>query len=76
MGEPFRADPLRVGKTIHNVGGLACILGLMMMIPAFITTNSGLVPLIEDLCAEILYFTFGIIFEPIPTIILPDYTET
>jgi len=27
---------------------------------AFITMNSGLVPLIEDLCAQILYFRFEI----------------
>jgi len=33
---------------------------LMMMI-AFITINSGLVPLIEGLCAQILYFRFEII---------------
>jgi len=34
--------------------------GMMMMI-AFITINSGLVPLIEGLCAQILYFRFEII---------------
>ena len=33
----------------------------MMMMFAFITMNSGLVPLIEGLCAQILYFTFEII---------------
>jgi len=33
---------------------------LMMMI-SFITINSGLVPLIEGLCAQILYFIFQII---------------
>jgi hypothetical protein len=33
----------------------------MMMMIAFSTTNSGLVPLIEGLCAQILYFRFGII---------------
>jgi len=31
------------------------------MIIAFITINSGLVPLIEGLCAPILYFRFEII---------------
>jgi len=31
------------------------------MIIAFITTNSGLVPLIEGLCAQILYFRCEII---------------
>jgi len=33
----------------------------MMMMIAFITTNSGLVPLIVGLFAEILYFRFEII---------------
>jgi hypothetical protein len=33
----------------------------MMMITAFITINSGLVPLVEGLCAQILYFRFEII---------------
>jgi len=33
---------------------------IMMMI-AFVTTNSGLVPLIEGLCAQILYSRFEII---------------
>jgi len=33
----------------------------MMMMIAFITTNSGLVHLIEGLCAQILYFRFEII---------------
>ena len=32
-----------------------------MMMIAFITMNSGLVPLIEGLCAQILYFRFQII---------------
>ena len=32
-----------------------------MMIIAFIVINSGLVPLIEGLCAQILYFRFEII---------------
>jgi len=32
-----------------------------MMMIAFITINSGLVPLIEGLCAPILYFRFKII---------------
>jgi len=32
-----------------------------MMMIAFIAINSGLVPLIEGLCARILYFTFEII---------------
>jgi len=31
------------------------------MMLAFITINSGLVPLIEGLCAQILYFRFDII---------------
>jgi len=34
--------------------------GQMMMI-AFIILNSGVVPLIEGLCAQILYFRFEII---------------
>ena len=34
---------------------------LMMMMIAFITINSGLIPLIEGLCAQILYFRFEII---------------
>jgi len=33
----------------------------MMMMIAFITIKSGLVPLIEVLCAQILYFRFAII---------------
>jgi len=33
----------------------------MMMMIAFITINSDLVPLIEGLCAQILNFTFEII---------------
>ena len=33
----------------------------MMMMIAFITINSGLVPLIEGLCAQIYYFRFEII---------------
>jgi len=33
----------------------------MMKIIAFITINSGLVPFIEGLCAQILYFRFEII---------------
>jgi len=32
-----------------------------MMMIAFITINSGLVPLIEGLCAQILYFSFEVI---------------
>jgi len=32
-----------------------------MMMIAFITIKSGLVPLIEGLCAQILYFRIGII---------------
>jgi len=32
----------------------------VMMMIAFITINSGLVPLIEGLCAQILYFRFEI----------------
>jgi len=32
-----------------------------MMTIAFITINRGLVPLIEDLCAQILYFRLEII---------------
>jgi len=32
-----------------------------MMITAFITINSGLVPLVEGLCVQILYFRFEII---------------
>ena len=31
------------------------------MMIAYITIKSGLVPLIEDLCAQILYFRFEII---------------
>jgi len=34
---------------------------LSMMMIAFITINSGLVPFIEGLCALILYFRFEII---------------
>jgi len=37
------------------------VLSLMIMMIAFITINSGLVPLIEGLCAEVLYFRFEII---------------
>jgi hypothetical protein len=33
----------------------------MMMMIAFITINGGLAPLIEGLCAQILYFRFEII---------------
>ena len=33
----------------------------MIMVIAFITINGGLVPLIEGLCAQILYFRFEII---------------
>jgi len=33
----------------------------MMMMISFITINSGFVPLIESLCAQILYFRFEII---------------
>jgi len=33
----------------------------MMMMIAFITINSGLVPLIEGLCAQIYYLRFEII---------------
>jgi len=33
-----------------------------MMMIAFIAIKSGLVPLIEGLCAQILYFRFDIIF--------------
>jgi len=36
-------------------------IALKMMVIAFITINSGLVPLIEGLCAQILYFRFEII---------------
>jgi len=32
----------------------------VMMMIVFITINSGLVPLIEGLCAQILYFRFEI----------------
>jgi len=32
-----------------------------MMMIAFITINGGLVPLIEGLCAQILYFRFELI---------------
>jgi len=32
-----------------------------MMMIAFMTVNNGLVPLIEGLCAQILYFIFEII---------------
>jgi len=32
-----------------------------MMLIAFITINSGLVPLIEGLCVQILYFRFEIL---------------
>jgi len=32
-----------------------------MMMIAFITINGGLLPLIEGLCAQILYFRFEII---------------
>jgi len=32
-----------------------------MMMIAFMTINSGLVPLINSLCAQILYFRFEII---------------
>jgi len=34
---------------------------VMVMIIAFITIGSGLVPLIESLCPQILYFRFEII---------------
>jgi len=34
---------------------------MLRMMIAFITTNSGLVLLIEGLCAQILYFRFEII---------------
>ena len=34
---------------------------IAMMMIAFITTNSGSVPLIEGLCAQIYYFRFEII---------------
>jgi len=34
---------------------------IAMMVIAFITTNSGSVPLIEGLCAQIYYFRFEII---------------
>ena len=34
---------------------------MLMMMIAFITINSGLVPLIEGLCAQILYFRSEII---------------
>jgi len=34
---------------------------LMMMLIALVTINSGLVPLIEGLCAQILFFRFDII---------------
>jgi len=34
---------------------------LYMMMIAFITINSGLIPLIEGICAQILYFRFEII---------------
>jgi len=34
---------------------------IIMMMIAFITINSGLVPLTEGLCAQILYFRFEII---------------
>jgi len=34
---------------------------LVMMMIAFIPMNSGLVPLIEGLCAQILYFKFEIL---------------
>jgi len=37
------------------------LIALLMMMIAFITINSGLVPLIEGLCAPILYFGFEII---------------
>jgi len=37
------------------------IKGRKMMTIAYITINSGLVPLIEGLCAQILYFRFEII---------------
>ena len=33
----------------------------MMMMISFITITSGLVPLIEGVCAQILYFRFEII---------------
>jgi len=47
----------------HNVFrlfSLSRVTNLMMMI-AFITMNGGLVPLIESLCPQILYFGFEII---------------
>jgi len=34
---------------------------MIMMMIAFISINSGLVPFSEDLCAQILYFRFEII---------------
>ena len=37
------------------------IKGRKMMTIAYITINSGLVPLIEGLCAQILYFRIAII---------------
>jgi len=45
------------------VAGERCSLSLrfLMMMIAFVTMNSGLVPLIEGLCAQILYFRFEII---------------
>jgi len=46
-----------MNSSIAGCIGLFC--GMMMMI-AFITINSGLVPLIEGLCAQILYFRFEI----------------
>jgi len=39
----------------------AGLLGQMMMIIAFVTIKSSLVPLIEGLCAKIYYFRFEII---------------
>ena len=55
-------------RTIEALGAGTCTLlflnldtPLMMIMIAVITINSGLVPLIEGLCAQILYYIFEII---------------
>jgi len=44
------------GHPTHPAPAVYSRLGNMMIMIAFITTNSGLVPLIEGLCAQILCF--------------------
>ena len=50
-----------MNSSIAGYIGLFC--GMMMMI-AFITINSGLVPLIEDLCTQILYMRLLMVCGP------------